>query len=157
MWYVLACFDLCLPPPLSLLPLHPSASFRGSFGDPSDKSHHYHVEPLNNLDASVRRQCYPTMAIIMSCCCIGSSMFHTNSHITPGQVSQHQGCTLTFRTDRTVCSMGYHLEHGKFLKFDNCTYKTTTSPAVVIAAILPHVDPIDRFHCTTHIQLVSGN
>ena len=31
--------------------------FRGSFGDPSDKNHHYHIEPLNKLDASVRRQC----------------------------------------------------------------------------------------------------
>ena len=38
----------------------------------------------------------------------------------------------------------------------NCTYKATTSLAVVIAAILPHVDPIDRFHCTIHLQLVLG-
>ena len=51
---------------LTYVPLHPSPSspsFRGSFGDPSDKNHHYHIEPLNKLDASVRRWCYPTMAI----------------------------------------------------------------------------------------------
>ena len=70
---------------LTYVPLHPSPSFRGSFGDPSDKNNHYHIEPLNKLDASVRRWCYPTMAY----CYIEFSMFHTDSHETPGQVSQH--------------------------------------------------------------------
>ena len=45
------------PPPPHLAPPSLFFSFyRGSFGDLSDKNHYYHLEPLNHLDASVRRQ-----------------------------------------------------------------------------------------------------
>ena len=45
------------PPPPHLAPPSLFFSFyRGSFGDLSDKNHYYHLEPLNHLNASVRRQ-----------------------------------------------------------------------------------------------------
>ena len=55
LFHLVACGTCILETCVSL---HSSLSFRGSFGNPSDKNHHYHIEPLNKLDASVRRYSY---------------------------------------------------------------------------------------------------
>ena len=92
LFHLVAC-DTCILE--TCVSLHSSLSFRGSFGNPSDKNHHYHIEPLNKLDASVRRYSY-------SCHAAGFEffMFHTNSH---GHLVKFLNTTraLTFHTDRT--------------------------------------------------------
>ena len=44
--------------PLAWPHLTPPSSSRGSFGDLRDRDHYYHLEPLNQLDASVRGWCH---------------------------------------------------------------------------------------------------